>query len=177
MSQTETSSEAVKRLFEDYADEVYQYLRFTLGRPSEAEDIVQDVFLEALRAWPRFEGRSSEKTWLWSIIRHKMVDRLRQRQRGRAETSAQVGEGASEDVDIAATRVDLERSLQRLPLAQRQVFILRIIQDKSSSEVSQLLGWSNVKVRVTLHRALKLIGKYMETTQAFSKGGASNEGF
>ena len=45
---------------------------------------------------------------------------------------------------------------------QRQVFALRIIQDKPAAEVASILGWSNVKVRVTLHRALKALERLLQ---------------
>lgn len=153
----EPAADAARRLFEDYADDVYQYVRFTLGNAADAEDVVQEVFLEVVRGWLRFGGRSSEKTWLWSIARHRLVDSMRRNTRGELLSE---GLPASTVSDVA-TRVDLERCLQRLSLAQRQVFVLRIIQDRPTAETARLLGWSGVRVRVTLHRALSALGPLM----------------
>ena len=162
----EPASDAAKRLFGQYGDEVYQYVRFTLGEATEAEDVVQDVFLEVLRAWPRFRGLSSEKTWLWSIARHRLIDHLRRLSRlGRDLSRRETGRDDPMARDIA-TRVDVECSLQYLPVAQRQVVILRIIQDHTTAEVSRMLGWPQVRVRVTLHRALKVLSSLLHDGEA-----------
>lgn len=161
MSDTEKARDAVNRLFELYGDGIHQYVRFSLNNPVDAEDIVQDVFLQALRSWSSFRGGSSEKTWLWSIARHRLQDRIRQRAREGTSVEADddILEGtATSDLD---TLIDLERSLQHLSMDQRQVFTLRIIQDKPAAEVASILGWSNVKVRVTLHRALKALERLL----------------
>lgn len=168
---TEQARDAVSRLFEAYGDGVYQYVRYSLSNPVEAEDITQDVFLEALRSWSNFRGGSSEKTWLWSIARHRIQDRLRQR--GREGVSAELDEdalpgGVAADTD---TRLDLERALRQLSIDQRQVFTLRIIQDKPAAEVASILGWSNVKVRVTLHRALKALESLLQVGPPLAEEG------
>ena len=162
MNGPEQARDAANRLFELYGDGVYQFIRFSLSNPVEAEDIAQDVFLEAFRSWNSFRGGSSEKTWLWSIARHRIQDRIRQR--GREGASAELdldslADSVSPDPD---TLLDLERSLQHLSLDQRQVFTLRVIQDKPAAEVASILGWSNVKVRVTLHRALKALESLLQ---------------
>ncbi len=161
MTGIDTAAHAVERLFERHADEIYQYVRLTLGDAIEAEDLVQDIFLDALRSWPTFQGRSAERTWLWAIARYKLVDRLRQRVRRPMQPMVEMGGPRGTGLEDVATLVDLERSLQQLPTAQRQVFILRMVQDRPSSEAAELLGWSPVKVRVTLHRALKALESQM----------------
>lgn len=175
MTNIERASDAVERLFDRHADEIYQYVRFTLGDAAEAEDLVQDIFLDALKSWPAFRGHSSERTWLWAIARHRLTDRMRQRSRRSAALIATTDPGITGPEDTAALRLDLEQSLQQLPAPQRQVFIVRIIQDQSTSEAAQLLGWSPVKVRVTLHRALKALKARMTMPESPSKGGDPRE--
>ncbi len=174
-STDEDARQAVSRLFDLYADDIYRFVRFSLGNPAEVEDIVQDVFLQAMRSWGGFRGASSEKTWLWSIARHRMVDWIRRR--GRETTG--IGEdmdrleGAHSDPDAL---IDLELTLRRLPMEQRQVLILRIVQDKSSAEAAGILGWSNVRVRVTLHRALKALEGLLAQEESSREGEGGNRG-
>ena len=94
MTGIDTAAHAVERLFERHADEIYQYVRLTLGDAIEAEDLVQDIFLDALRSWPTFQGRSAERTWLWAIARYKLVDRLRQRVRRPMQPMVEMGGAA-----------------------------------------------------------------------------------
>lgn len=176
----EDVSEAINRLFELYADEIYRFVRFSLGNPVEVEDIVQDVFLQAMRSWGSFRGASSEKTWLWSIARHRVVDWIRQH--GRETASLQKGvdrlESASPDSDArnSDARIDLERAVQRLPMGYRQVLILRVVQDKSATETASILGWSNVKVRVTLYRALEALEGLIQREHSSPEGEGGSRG-
>ena len=149
----EGAAQAIGRLYAQHADEIYRFARFTVGREGAAEDIVQEVFLRALRSWERFAGRASERTWLFAIARRVVADHLRllKRQRPGAEIDPGIAGAAHRDETL---RLDLEASLRLLPLAQREVFILRIVEDRSAREAAVLLGRSEASVRVALHRAL-----------------------
>lgn len=163
------AGEAVERLFNRYGDEIYRFVRFSLGSSPEAQDVVQEVFLGALRTWDRFAGRSSERTWLFAIARHAIADSLRRTRRDPSESTERLQSvQAAEEIDLG--RLDLEASLRLLPIAQRQVFILRIIEDRSVAETSSLLGRPAVWVRVTLHRALRRL------RESLSSEGAPQEG-
>lgn len=147
--------DAAKALFMLYKDELYQYARFTLGSPIEADDFVQDVFLKTIRSWDSFQHQSSPRTWLWSIARHTMKDRIRKIKRSPTQTDSSAidqleDRAINADETIALT---LEWAIRQLPIPYRQAVVLRLVQDKSSMEVAEILGWSESKVRVTLHRA------------------------
>ena len=60
-----------------YADSLYQFAFYRLRNKELAEDIVQDTFLSALAAFKSFQGRSSVKTWLISILKNKIIDYYR----------------------------------------------------------------------------------------------------
>lgn len=153
MTQSERAAQAAERLFERYADELYRFARFSLGHAGEAEDVVQEVFARALRSWERFAGRASERTLLFSIARHVIADSVRRLRRESAQTKTRL-DTAQTVPAVDDWRLDLEASLRLLPLAQRQIFILRIIEDRSAQETAAMVGRSAVWVRVTLHRAL-----------------------
>ncbi|MDB5084376.1 MAG: hypothetical protein JWN30_1262 [Bacilli bacterium] len=155
MDEQTNASEATRNLFDLYGNQVYQYVRFTLGNATEAEDVVQDIFLNVLRSWNQFENRSSAKTWLWSITRNCMRDALRQKNRHQRQPIDSIENLRDVSSSNSFHLLELEDSLHHLSLSHRKVVILRIIQDRTGAETAQLLGWSEVKVRVTLHRALK----------------------
>lgn len=158
-------SEATKELFELYGDAVYRYARFVLGNALEAEDAVQEIFLQVLKSWVRFEHRSSPKTWLWKIANNHIKTMLRKRKYQFVELSNEF-EIESQASNSTEFLIDLERDIIKLPLPQRQVFIYRILHDISSSETAQILGWSDARVRITLHRAIQSLRSKIQTRES-----------
>ncbi len=59
---------------EEHGDALYGYAKARVGTRELAEDLVQETLLAALQSRDRFAGRSSVRTWLFSILRHKIVD-------------------------------------------------------------------------------------------------------
>lgn len=89
---SQSASEAALVLFEKYGDEVYRYVRYTIGESSDAEDIVQEVFLRVLQSWKRFNHKSSSKTWLWSITKNCIKEQLRKIEKQQVRNVPLVGE-------------------------------------------------------------------------------------
>src|SRR5512144_661402 len=142
-----------------------------------AEDLVQETFLAALRARDRFSGRSSDRTWLVGILRHKIYDHLRRVCRERpvyADTqSARSDQEAWDDsvlwahevaaecfepsrrMELAELREALEMALGRLPARIAQVFQLYEVEERPNREVCEQLKISESNLWVMLHRARK----------------------
>ncbi|HEY5911383.1 MAG TPA: sigma-70 family RNA polymerase sigma factor [Verrucomicrobiae bacterium] len=145
--------------------------------PVVAEDLVQETFLAALRARDRFAGRSSDRTWLVGILRHKIYDHLRRLCRERPvyadSQTARSGHEAWDDsvlwahevageclepsrrMELAELREALEMALGRLPSRIAQVFQLYEIEERPNREVCEQLKISASNLWVTLHRARK----------------------
>ncbi|WP_316838695.1 sigma-70 family RNA polymerase sigma factor [Pedobacter gandavensis] len=68
----------------NYADYLYNYAILRVNDPIEAQDLVQETFLSALEKTSNFEGRSTEKTWLTSILKNKIIDLYRKKSSGLA---------------------------------------------------------------------------------------------
>jgi RNA polymerase sigma-70 factor (ECF subfamily) len=62
---------------DEHGDYLFKYAVFRLRDSSAAEDAVQETFLAALKAYEKFEGRGSERTWLVGILKHKITDHFR----------------------------------------------------------------------------------------------------
>jgi len=165
----------------DWVDAHGDYLfNFAIGQvrdASVAEDLVQETFLAAFKARDRFTGKSSERTWLVGILRHKIYDHLRHACRERAVRAdavpARHDDEAWDDTvlwlhDVAAEcqsptrrleleefRVNLEMALGHLPPRVAQVFQLYEIEERSNSEVCERLNISESNLWVMLHRARK----------------------
>src|SRR6185436_7232934 len=82
---------AVQRLMQRYGASVYRYCSVALHDPVVADDVHQQVFIQAFRDLPRFRRRSRIRTWLFAIARHRVLDVARARRRQRAG----VDEGAA----------------------------------------------------------------------------------
>lgn len=149
-------SDAAHALFDQHGDEVYRYIRFSIGNKTDAEDILQEVFLRVVQSWERFNHRSSPKTWLWAIVNNCIREYMRKTKRLRDTMTYDDTDQLAPDADPLVF-LDLEASLSCLSTEQRQVFVERIIHERSSKEAAETLGWSNAKVRTTLHRAINKI--------------------
>ncbi|WDL95821.1 RNA polymerase sigma factor [Alicyclobacillus sp. ALC3] len=152
----QSPGDAAQSLFEAYGEEVYRYLWYTLGRRSEAEDLVQEVFLHVLQSWQRFEHRSTTRTWLWGIVNNCLREHQRKQRRtpDPIEIREELEPGSTSAPDLF---LHLEHTLRTLSLSQRQVFVQRVIHERSTADTAAVLGWSEAKVRTTLHRAMKLV--------------------
>ena len=65
------------RLYDSYHQDVFQFLIYLVKNRQTAEDLVQEVYVRVLRAYSSFEGKSSEKTWLFSIAKNIAIDHFR----------------------------------------------------------------------------------------------------
>lgn len=156
-------------LYLRYFDAVYTYAKMGLGEHHEAEDVTQQVFMRALAALDRYELRPNIafRGWLFSIARNVVIDALKQRQTTSYEAPEQlealrengpVGllEPAAETLGWLSDR-EVAMFVERLPLAQRQVLILRFMLDLNAEEIAAILGRSPNSVRKLQSRALQLL--------------------
>jgi RNA polymerase sigma-70 factor (ECF subfamily) len=178
-----TGAEDFGRLTAPYRRELVAFGYRMLGSVDDAEEIVQDVYLEAWRAYDRFEGRSSLRTWLYRIATRAFVKASMRRKRrplpsdvgGPAWTAAEAIQTAPEVLwlqpapdsllsgtshDPAAVvvarqtmRLAFVAALQVLPPRQRAVLILRDVLQWRAAEVGALLDLSVAAVNSALQRA------------------------
>jgi RNA polymerase sigma-70 factor (ECF subfamily) len=151
------------------------YARRRLQDPALAEDLVHDVFEAVITGRARFEGRAALRTWLVGILKHKIVDLVRQRSghdsldagcddddgsSGSEPTHPALHSTAAGPDEVAEQRQRLQQTLQRiaaLPDSLRQVVELRLLHDRSSAEVCQTLRITEQNLFVRLHRARRVL--------------------
>jgi RNA polymerase sigma-70 factor, ECF subfamily len=154
--------------YELYYGDIYRFILFMIGDRQSCEDLVHDTFVRAHTAISSFEHRSSPKTWLFSIAKHLVLDEIRKRQRRRIFTAFTGMKEVPSSFDIeqyVANREDVRRilnAIQKLKTEYRLVITLKKIEECSTKEISEILGWSDVKVRKTLSRALAALRKMDE---------------
>ncbi len=159
---------ALSALFDAYADRVYRLALGLLHDPAVAEDVVQDTFLAAISKLDHFEGRSRLSTWLYRVAYNASMDRLRRQ--GEAPLPAEDPDTDQGELPLPSVlvewevtpeeiladdeaRAQLDAAIAELPGNLRVVFMLRDIEELSTSEAAEVLGLSNGAVKVRLHRA------------------------
>jgi RNA polymerase sigma-70 factor (ECF subfamily) len=154
---------AFATIYERYFDRVYSYLRIALNDSHEAEDATQQVFISMMEALGRFELRTAPvRGWLFRIVRNHAISHARRSGRIRPEAPDAVDsrrdtadEAASPEVLDWLSDTDVVVLVERLPLAQRQVLLLRYMLDLSFHEVAEILYRSPEAVRQLHQRALE----------------------
>jgi RNA polymerase sigma-70 factor (ECF subfamily) len=156
---------AFDQLYTRYYDRVYAYARVALGDPHEAEDVTQQVFANAIQALPRYQVRDDFpfRGWLFRIARNNVYRALSRNGRARAEEPEQLDRRLEmttaedvADVDWLSDN-DLAVLVERLPLAQRQVILLRYLFEMRTDEIAKALDRSPVSVRMLEHRAIRAL--------------------
>lgn len=139
---------------------VYQVcFRFVRDR-AEASDAMQDAFLKAWRALPRFKGDAAFATWLYRVAVNTCLSRLAAR-RQPAEPLADAAVVADPRGSQAATLLERERAaavrraVDQLPARQRATVILRVFHDLPHAEIATVLGSSVGSVKANFFHALR----------------------
>lgn len=158
--------EVFSELYLRYFDRVYAYLRTVLGAPEDSEEVTQTVFVKVLDALPRYQARRQPfRAWLFTIARNAALDHLRRQRRDELTEPAAIDvhreAGGYRAEDLSAldwiTDADLLVLIDRLPLAQRQVLVLRYMLDLKVSEVAEVLGRTRTDVSTLQYRALEFL--------------------
>lgn len=168
----------------EHARPLYRMARSMGFEDVEAEDLVQDVFTVFLETLDKFEGRSQVRTWLFGILHFRMLERRRALREHEASDPIDeqfdrlftpVGHWARPVDDLERLyasreiRRNLDSCLETLPLLQREVFLLREIEELDSMEICNNLQITVTHFGVLLHRARRRLRECMK-----GKGWASS---
>ncbi|MGV3773028.1 MAG: RNA polymerase sigma factor [Verrucomicrobiales bacterium] len=158
-----------------YQGKVFATARRYAPNPSEAEDIVQEVFLKAFTKLGSFRGESPFEHWLMRLAVRTCFDHLRAKQRKKEYSYSELNEEQAEWLEQQARAPELntenqeavkslvEKILSQLSPASRMVITLLEIEDRTIKEISEITGWSLPLVKVRAFRARaemkKLLGR------------------
>jgi RNA polymerase sigma-70 factor (ECF subfamily) len=156
------------RLVEAYHTMIYRLALKMLGNSQDAEDVLQETFLKALRNIGNFDGRSSLSTWLYRIATNEALMLLRRQKADWISMDEPVEneQGEQEPIQIvdwcclpedefmsAEAQRHLDQAIERLPPSLRAVFVLRDIEGLSTQETGEILNLSETAVKTRLSRA------------------------
>lgn len=129
-----------------------------------AEDLTHDTFIKAYKNHHTFQHKAQPKTWLFSIAHNLTIDYIRKQKPLRILqeifTAKKTSVPSPDDiVEIRESSIQLYRALSKLKSSYREVIILRKIKEFSIRETSEILNWSEGKVKTTLYRAIPALEK------------------
>ncbi|MCK5845832.1 MAG: sigma-70 family RNA polymerase sigma factor [Bacteroidales bacterium] len=160
----------------NYGDMLYNYAYSRLSSSVLAEDLLQDTFVSALKTKDNFRGDSSEKTWLFSILKRKIIDYYRKSSTkneisesnfnnpfnkdgffeghwNKNQAPSSWGSHTDEYLRQSEFQAILEMCLSLLPEKHKSVFILKVMEDIETDKVCKDLGCTSSNIWVILHRA------------------------
>ena len=165
---------------------LYRVARAILRNDGEAEDVMQDAYVRAYEHLDQFAGRAKFSTWLTRIAVHEALARqhrgsryqelepMSEREGDPMDRFASLAPSPEQQASNSEIRRLLEEAVEKLPDAYRTIFMLRDVEDMSTSDAADVLEITEDNVKVRLHRARALLRKSLyaragiESKEAFS---------
>ena len=160
--------EAFAQLYEEHFDKIYRYVTLRIGNETEAEDMTQQVFLNALQSISSFKWKGVPfSAWLFRIAHNQVVDYLRRKKRTAVPLSESLASSDSNPQLLAEHKLDIEQLLlatKRLTEAQREVISLRFASELSIAQVAKVMDKSQGAVKALQHSAIVALRKAILVT-------------
>jgi len=187
----EGDTAAFDELVRRYTSIVYRVLYKILRHEEDTQDALQDTFVSAYRALPRFRQDARFSTWIYRIATNAALMKARARKNNMvsldhptedpdAQSAWELPDWSAtpdEEIMTGETRRIMEDAIQALPPEQRAAFVLHDIQDLSSAETAQAMGITVSAVNSRLHRARVFlrdrIGRHLNVTDAGRYAGSN----
>lgn len=159
--------QALRSLIARHQVRVFRFIARLVRNDAVAEELTNEVFLEAWRNAKSFEGRSNPTTWLLAIAHNRAVSSLRKRrEQGWDEDQAREIPDGDDDPEVVAQKTDksaiMRRCLDGLSGEHRAVIDLVYYQEQSIAEVSAVLGIPEATVKTRMFYARKRLGELLK---------------
>lgn len=156
LEQHSSAVQSVECLYQSYRRAILLHLMRLVGEMETAEDLCQETFLKAWRAWPKRDPQASVTAWLYRIATNTAYDYLRRRRRiafiplSIAENTPHEGEPMEDQLDRGEP---VHAALAQLPESYRVPLMLQVCAGFSTREISEVLGSTDNAVKSRLCRA------------------------
>ena len=179
-NQKHVASADPDRWVDEYGDYLYRYALSRLRNSTAAEEVVQETFLAGIRFQDRFTGEGAERAWLLGILKRKIVDYVRMRNRydrdgsyedtndpsaqlfdqhGRWKADAFAGVTPDDQVESREIWGVVQGCLEHIPKGQADVFVLSVMEEMETDQICLELGITATNLWVRLHRARLALAK------------------
>lgn len=142
-----------QNLLDAHGREVHRFLVATVGA-SDADDVYQETWIAALRAYPRLRDASNLRSWVFTVAHRKAIDQIRSRRRQPVAVAA-VPEAAAATPGPDPLEDDLWALVRELAPKQRTAIALRFVSDAGYPEIAEVMGTSEQAARRSVHEGLK----------------------
>jgi len=151
---------AFELIYRTHAGRLYSVACRMLGNPTDAEDLLQDIFLAAHKKLESFRGESALGTWLYRLATNLCLDHLRSRAAKTGQLTGPLDDepsladsGSHRLAERTVARMDLERAVAQLPEGCRAAFVLHDVQGLEHREVAEVLGIAEGTSKSQVHKA------------------------
>ena len=184
MNQTKKSNTlSPNKWVDDYSDYLFNYAVARVNDSNIAKDLVQETFFAGLKSSGNFQGKATERTWLVSILKRKIIDHYRKinSNKGKAEVRMNFydhgeNEGdwieervpqswnneAEKNIENEELKTQLEQCINKLPEKYAMVFKMKTIQEFETEEICKELNITPSNLWVIIHRARTQLRNCME---------------
>lgn len=165
----EGNAKAQFQLYKLYYKPMYSICLRIINNETEAEDVMQEAFLNAFKKIDTYKGEVSFGAWLKKIIINRSLDVLKKRKVKFEEINEKTNQIADYQMDIKEVNVQLIKdAIQKLPDGYRVVLSLYLIEGYDHEEISEILGISNSNSRTQFLRAKNKLRELLKDTEVFS---------
>lgn len=160
---------AFAELYDNYVEKIYRFVYFKINNKEEAEDITSSVFLKVWSYLIEYTEKeiNSFSGLIYKVARNAIIDFYRERGQKRLEGIEVLEEIPVEEKSYAHTAVSQEaeqimRVIKRMKQDYQEVVLLKHVEELTTAEIAEILGKSQMAVRITLHRAMKKLKGLLE---------------
>ena len=161
--------EAFAQLYEEHFDKIYRYVALKIGNETEAEDMTQQVFLNALQSISSFKWKGIPfSAWLFRIAHNQVVDYFRSKKRTAVPLDESLASNDDNPQLVIEKKLDIEQLLlatKQLTGAQREVISLRFAGELPIAQVAKAIGKSQGAVKALQHSAIVALRKALRVTE------------
>jgi len=179
-----TTKAEFERLMRQHNQRLFRVARSILRDDADAEDALQDAYVQAYRKLGDFRGDSELSTWLTRIVINQALMRARKRTRDRVVIPFSPPDGTAKELEVADEQAEspseatlraevrkvLERRIDELPEAFRSVFVMREVEEMTARETADALGIPEATVRTRLFRARALLREALDRDVDHARG-------
>jgi RNA polymerase sigma-70 factor (ECF subfamily) len=160
---------AFSQLVEKHKRMAYTLALKLVSLPEDAEEIAQDAFIKAFQSLNDFKGESKFSTWLYKIVYHVSISRLRKKQLETISLDADFRNFDVSEIDHTLTQLTIEEqntlvrtAIDRLPPDEKAIITLYYLNDSSVKEITGVTGDSESNVKIKLFRARKRLWELLK---------------
>jgi RNA polymerase sigma-70 factor (ECF subfamily) len=161
---------ALTQLYEENFDKIYRYVVLKIGDRTEAEDMTQQVFLNALQSISSYKSKGLPfSSWLYRIAHNQVVDYYRKKAKHATvplDESLPLPAKEGDPIDITERKIEISElvtATRKLTKAQQEVISLRFTSEMSITEAAAAMGKSEGAVKALQHSAIVALRKVLAT--------------